>query len=168
MHFAQDGRFVRTDIWREGKWLDLWSVVHYLSGTSVGLGFYFLRFDALAATALAFVCFVAYEMWEKLMDIFETPQNRFMDVVVGMVSFLPAFFLIAPHVSRLGLVQTFFVVFVANIVLAVLGWRASQKAAALEERLRAELAMQREKLVRHGKRLRRKFGPKGARPPAGR
>ena len=146
MYLTRDGRFVRTDMWREGKWLDLWSVVHFLSGMSVGLGFFFLGFGALAASALAFVCFVAYEMWEKLMDIFETPQNRFMDVVVGMVSFLPTFFLLAPQFTRRELVLVFAVTFVVNVSLAVLGWRASQKAAVLEARLRARLAAEREKM----------------------
>ena len=147
MYLTKDGRFVRTDMWREGKWLDLWSVVHFLSGMSVGLGFFFLRLDPLGASALAFVCFVAYEMWEKLMDIFETPQNRIMDVVVGMVSFLPTFFWLAPQFTRRELVLVFAVVFVTNVSLAVLGWRASQKAAVLEQRLRTRLAHEREKIA---------------------
>ena len=32
MPHLHDGVFVRSDIWREGQWLDLWSVVHLLSG----------------------------------------------------------------------------------------------------------------------------------------
>ena len=162
MYFAQDGRFVRTDIWREGKWLDLWSVVHFLSGMSVGLGFYFLRFDPLAANALALVSFVAYEMWEALMDIFETPQNRFMDVVVGEVSFLPTFFLLAPLFTHRELVPIFALVFIVNVALATLGWRASQKAAELEKRLRAELAKQRAKLAAGRARRRAKKSAKRA------
>src|SRR5882762_720109 len=98
MRMTHEGRVERTDIWREGKWLDLWSAVHFLSGISVGLGFYYLHFGALASVALAFVCLTAYEMWEMIVKIEETPTNRIMDVVVGMISFLPAYFFLGPMI----------------------------------------------------------------------
>src|SRR3989344_9620144 len=100
MHIARDGRFERTDIWREGKWLDLGSVVHVLSGFSISLGFYYLGLGAFASVALALLSLISYEMWETIVRIEETHTNRFMDVVVGMVSFVPAFFLVAPLLSE--------------------------------------------------------------------
>ena len=161
MTIVHEKRFIRTDIWREGEWLDLWSVVHFLSGMSVGLGFYFLRFDALAAVALALVSFIAYELWERLVGIVETPANGFMDVVVGMASFLPAFFLLAPPLSKPHLVLVFGFIFAINILLSVLGWRASQKAAALEARLRVHYARGRARVMKQGTRLRERFRRKG-------
>src|SRR3989344_7912925 len=91
--------FIRTDMWREGEWLDLWSVVHFLSGMSVGFVIYLMRFDPLASVVIALLLFTTYEMWEAMVHIKETPANRFMDVVVGMVSFTPTFFYIAPTLS---------------------------------------------------------------------
>ena len=145
--------FERTDIWREGKWLDLWSIVHFFSGISIGLGFYFLHFDALAAVLLAFVGLVAYEMWEALVKIEETLTNRFMDVVVGLASFLPTFFTLAP-LLRNELLVFFVVVCTVNVGLSVLGWRESQKAAALQERMRERYIAERALLRKRRQKLR--------------
>jgi hypothetical protein len=139
--------FERTDMWREGKWLDLWSAVHFLSGISVGLGFYFLHFGVLASTLLALVCLVAYEMWEMIVKIEETPTNRFMDVVVGMMSFVPAYFLLAPALTNTQLVYLFAAVLAVNIVSSIFGWRASQKAAELQKRMRLRYDTERKKLL---------------------
>jgi hypothetical protein len=157
MRIARDGKFVRTDIWREGKWLDLWSAVHLLSGVSIGLGFYFLHFGASASASLALLSLISYEMWEMIVRIEETPTNRFMDVVVGMAGYLPAFFLLAPSISRPSLVFVFGLVFAADIVMSIFGWQASQKAAALEARMRQKYTIQRAKLLQRGVRLRDRY-----------
>ena len=156
MHKDPDGIFVRTDLWREGQWLDLWSVVHFLSGMSVGFGLYLLHFDTSATVVIAFISFTAYEMWEALVHIEETLANRFMDVVVGMASFLPTYFYLIPHLSSAQFVPTLGAVLMMNIVLSALGWRASQKAAALEKSIRAKYALEREKLVKQGRKLRKR------------
>lgn len=158
MLIPRQGRFVRTDIWREGEWLDLWSVVHFLSGVSIGLGLYFLNLGALASVLLTFVSLVGYEMWEALVKIKETPSNRCMDVVVGMTSFVPSFFFVAPALSDTLLILMFGLVLTANVVLSVFGWQASQKAAVLETVMRQKYAAQRAKLSRRGKRLRESIG----------
>ena len=157
MRTVPDGRFERTDIWREGKWLDLWSVVHLLTGVSVGLGLYFVRFGAFASIVLALLSFVSYEMWEAMVHIEETPTNRFMDVVVGMISFLPTFFFLAPVLSIAPFVLVFVLVFAANVVTSVLGWRASQKAAALEARMRVHYARERTRLLKQKSKLQERF-----------
>ena len=141
-------KYDRTDLWREGKWLDLWSVVHFLSGASVGFGFYFLHFGAFAGTALAFVCLVAYEMWEVIVKIEERPTNRFMDVVTGMASFLPVFFWVAPRLTFIQLIEAFALVLAINILLSAIGWRVSQKAIALQKRMRQRYEAERKKLLK--------------------
>jgi hypothetical protein len=153
-------RFKRTDIWREGQWLDLWSVVHFLSGISIGLGFYFLHVGTLASPLLALVLLIAYEMWERLMQMEETFANGCMDVIVGMLSFLLAFFIGAPLLSGVPLILAFGAVFVADIVMSIFGWRASQKAAALKKRMLARYAAERARLLRHKIYLQEKFGRK--------
>lgn len=150
-------RFRRTDAWREGKWLDLWSVVHLLSGFSTGFTLFVLNFGAQASTLLAFVLFVAYELWEAMVDIKEAPTNRFMDVVVGMVGFVPAFFLIAPVLPGARFWEAFAALLVVNIALATIGWIASQKAAELEKRLRARYERERDIIRTRRKRFRAKF-----------
>lgn len=150
-------KFKRTDLWREGTWLDLWSIVHFLSGSSIGLGLSLLRFGAVASVALVFVSLVSYEMWETLEHIQETPANRFMDVLVGMVSFLLAFFILAPQLSLPQLVFVFVLIFTTNILMSIFGWRASQKAALFEKHLRARYAVQHTQFLEQKARLRKRF-----------
>lgn len=156
MRLRPDGTFERTDIWREGEWLDLWSVVHFLSGLSIGLGLYLLGFTAIAATVIAFLMMVAYELWEAVVEIEETPANRVMDVVVGMISFGPAFFFLPTWFTTDQLPLVFGVILMVNLILSAIGWMASRKAAVLENKLRLEYQAQRGRLGRRFGRLRRR------------
>ena len=153
MRLTRDGKFERTDIWREGKWIDLWSVVHLLSGASVGFSIAWLGFGFAASAVIAFLLFVAYELWEAMVKIHETPQNRSMDVVAGMVSFMPTFFLMQ-GVSGPTFILMFGLVLTVNVVLATFGWLASRKAEEFEQRLRSEFVAQRERLRERRVRLR--------------
>jgi signal transduction histidine kinase len=156
MRLDREGRLVRTDIWREGKYLDLWSVPHFLSGMAVAFGLFFFAFTAKAAFVIAFLLLVAYEMFEVIAKIEETRWNRILDVVVGMASFTPTFLLL-PSVPRTWAVAAFVVVVVADSVLSFFGWRASQKAAQLERSLRAEFEKERERFMLQRDRLRERW-----------
>src|SRR3989344_1261963 len=91
MQLSKDGKLIRTDIWREGDYLDLWSVPHFLSGIAVAFSLYFFGFATNAAFIIAFLVLVAYEMFEVIAQIEETRWNRILDIVVGMASFAPTF-----------------------------------------------------------------------------
>ena len=156
MPFFRNGKFHRTDIWREGKWLDLWSVVHFLSGISLGLGISFFKFGTVSSVIIVFLLLVAYEMWEAMVKIEETPQNRVMDVVVGMVSFLPTFFFVTPMLAQKDIIIAFSLVFLWNITMAAIGWYESHKAADLERKLRADIEKRREKFLANRERRRAK------------
>lgn len=145
MHFNSEGKFVRTDIWREGKWLDTWSIVHFLSGVTIGFFPKYLGLDTFSAYVIVFLLLVSYEMFEALVQIEETPQNRFMDVVVGMASFIPVYHF-HPLLSDTASVTLFGIFFVITSALAAIGWHFSRKAAVFEEKLRMEIAHGREKL----------------------
>jgi hypothetical protein len=161
MELSEEGKLVRTDIWREGKYLDLWSVVHFLTGISTALGLSAFHFGFLPSVIIALVSFVAYEMWEAMVKIKETPQNRFLDVVVGMASYVPTALYVAPlFTSFASLAEVFGIVLIANIALAYVGWSASQKAKALETRLYTEFEFRkaRRKARRLEKRAQRAAG----------
>jgi hypothetical protein len=149
----KDLLFERKDIWREGKWLDLWSVVHFLSGISMGFVISVLHFDTRGSIVIACILLIAYELWEAMVKIEETPTNRVMDVVVGMVSFLPTYLLLAPALVAPSFIIVFVCVLTLNIVLSYFGWRESQKAAALEARLRREFEEQKQKFKERRARL---------------
>ena len=148
--------FVRTDIWREGEYLDLWSVPHFLSGMAVALGVYFFHFGIEASFIIALLLLVAYEMWEAMVRIEETRMNRILDVVVGMVSFTPTF-LFAPRFPQLHLVVAFTVIVIGNSVLSYFGWLASAKADILERKVRAEFQMQKAKIQRRRESVQRRI-----------
>jgi uncharacterized protein YacL len=139
-------KLVRTDLWREGAWLDLWSVVHVLSGLLLGFFFYYLDIHAIFGVLLAVLVLTVYELFEMFVEIYEAPTNRFMDVVVGIVGYLLAFFLISPLLAKEYLVLTFVCMFIVNSVMSIIGWRASQKAAAFQKRVHARIAINRQRL----------------------
>ena len=95
-------------------------------------------------------------LFEIYAEIDEAPTNRYMDIVVGMVGYVPAFFLISPILTREYLIQTFALLLVLNSVLSISGWRASQKALDIEKHLRARLTADRQRLKERGKRFRTK------------
>jgi hypothetical protein len=157
MHIAADGTVVRTDIWREGKYLDLWSVPHFLSGMLVGFALRYIGLATLPAFVIALVLLIAYEFFEYFADIEEMFTNSVMDVVVGMVSFAPTFFLfpiILPHDA----LTLFAFTAILDAILSWLGWRASHKAYVFEKKVRAEIEKQRERMREGGEKLKRRLG----------
>lgn len=155
MHFDHTGRFIRTDIWREGEYLDLWSVPHVLSGVVVGLVAHFIGFEALPSFVIAFLVLVGYEMFEVIAKIEETRINRILDVVVGMTSFAPVF-LFAPMLSTEEAVAALIAVASVDAALSWFGWRASHKAAVLEATMRTEYQEQMARLRARRTRRRRR------------
>jgi len=139
--------FDRTDIWREGEWLDLWSVVHFLSGVSLSFGIYLFNFGTTASILIIFLLLVSYEMWEAMVRIEETPANRFMDVVVGMISFLLFFFFIIPNLSRDLFIFVSMPILAINITMSVFGWLASQKASSLKKNIHDRYEVGRAKIL---------------------
>lgn len=149
--YLRDGKLVRTDIWREGAFLDLWSVPHFLSGISVSLGLYLLGFGFHIATVVAFFLLVAWEFFEYFASIEEGRLNSLMDVVVGMISFVPAF-MWAASAPQAHVLFAFLGVTAFDGILSSFGWVASRKAHVLEQKLRTEY-LERKKLLEERKAL---------------
>lgn len=146
MKQSRDGVFVRTDIWKEGKWLDLWSVVHFLSGICVAFTLALFHFGLNATIVIALLLLIAYEMFEVIARIEETVTNRIMDVVVGMISFIPFFAFVIPKLSRIEFYAFFIPIFALDVGMSVVGWRESQKASQLEAKVRVEVAKERDRM----------------------
>ncbi|TSC62986.1 MAG: hypothetical protein Athens041674_357 [Parcubacteria group bacterium Athens0416_74] len=163
MRISEGGTYERTDIWREGKWLDLWGVVHVLSGISLSYVIYFLKFDSVAALVIAALLLIAYELWEAMVKIEEARTNRVMDVVVGLVSFVPTYLWLIPVLTPEQAYATFALVLTVNIIVSILGWMASRKAAVFEENMRIEYRKERERVQRGIKRLKERRIKKRAR-----
>jgi hypothetical protein len=164
MRMLGNKRFVRTDIWREGLWLDMWSVVHLLSGFSIGFFAYFLKFDPLLLATITLILLIVYEWWEAFVGIDEAPTNRFMDVVVVMVGYMPAYFYISPALSQSAHIVTFACVFAVNIIMSAIGWHASHKAAELERRMHERIARQKTRIAEQRRRIKQRFGKRALSP----
>lgn len=145
MHISRDGRFIRTDIWREGDYLDLWSVPHFLSGLLVGFSLYLVGFEFASSCVISLLSLIAYEMFEVIIEVRETWMNRILDVLVGMLSFSTAF-LVSPLLSDVMFFTTSVSVGLIDLALSTFGWTASHKASVLEGKLRGEFKEQRQKM----------------------
>jgi len=144
MHL-HNGKFIRTDMWREGKYLDLWSVPHFLSGIVVGWSLYAIGFGFKESAVISFLLLVLWECFELFAEIEEGWINRGLDVVVGMVSFAPTFAL-AMSFTNTQFFMAFGAVVAADGALSAFGWVASHKAAVLEKKLLAEFHEQQDRL----------------------
>ena len=87
-----------------------------------------------------------YETWEAMVKIAETPQNRFMDVILGMASFVPIFFL-SHGLPTTSLILVLGFTLTANIVMATLGWLESRKAVEFEQRMRSRIEERRRRVL---------------------
>lgn len=145
-HFTREGRFIRTDAWKkEGRYIDLWSVVHVLSG--IALGFYprYFGFSILATFVIVTLILIMYEMFEVIVKIEEYPTNRVTDVLFGLVGFAPVYF----ADQYLGSTASIFLCGIATTivtVVSIIGWASSYKASVLEGTMRAKFIHERDLL----------------------
>ena len=136
----------RKDMWREGEYLDLWSVPHFLTGALIACLVYLLHLPFWYAVLLATVLFIGYEVFEHIIEIEETVWNRRLDVVVGLASFVPITILISDwkfvEVFILGLC-----VGIPDGIFSYFGWVASQKGILFEQKVHKEFDVLKNKFL---------------------
>lgn len=76
------------DIWKHGKYADLWSVVHFLSGFLLGAIFFAVGYTFLSALLTSTVLLFLWEIFEWMVKISEPSINVMMDMVFGLAGFL--------------------------------------------------------------------------------
>lgn len=76
------------DIWKHGKYIDLWTVVHILSGALLAGIFYYLGLDLFWSATYTLVVLLGWEFFEALVGIGETVGNVVMDIIFGMAGYL--------------------------------------------------------------------------------
>jgi hypothetical protein len=149
------------DIWRkEGKYVDLWSALHVLSGAMLGFFPRYFGFGMMATFFIVFLLLVMYEMFEVIVKIEEFPTNRVTDVVFGMVGFTPVYLFDQTLPGSTSMILAVMVT-TADVLVSIVAWTSSYKAFALEEKLRNEVVEQRQKFLarrerRQVERLRRR------------
>ncbi len=102
--------------WNEGRFFDLWMLVHMLSGVAGGFVNVFFGLTPWQVVALGSVMMIAWEFGESAIGVKETLANRVIDVVVGLVGVGIAL-VIAARISE----AAERVAFVASIGIALIG-----------------------------------------------
>jgi len=76
------------DIWKHGKYVDTWSIIHFFSGVLLAGVFYIFNYSFIEALIFSFVLLVAWEGFEWVISIIEPSVNVAVDLLVGMLGFL--------------------------------------------------------------------------------
>jgi hypothetical protein len=108
------------DIWKHGKYIDTWSLVHFLSGFLLAGLFYAFEYGFVSALMVSVALLLAWEAFEWVVKIIEPSMNVIVDMIVGVAGFFLGayiyYFLSQPF-------ETFFYpVLVVTIALASWGF----------------------------------------------
>lgn len=76
------------DIWKHGTYIDLWSLVHFLSGFALAGIFYVVGFDFAVAIIVSVSLLLLWEVFEWATKIIEPSINVIFDIIVGFGGFL--------------------------------------------------------------------------------
>ena len=77
----------KVDLWKHGTYIDLWSVVHFLSGVLLASVCYYFGLSFTWSTVITLVLVVLWELLEAILKIIESRKNVLMDVIIGMAGF---------------------------------------------------------------------------------
>ncbi len=113
-------------IWKNGKYLDLWSVNHVLAGSVIAWPLYKLGVPVVYNFGLAMLLIVGWEIYEIIYNIRETWQNRATDIITGIIGFVfvSNFVVNWPSANQQG---TYLIILVIWLILEVWGYRAYTK-----------------------------------------
>lgn len=113
--------------WKEGRVWDLWMVVHFLSGTTIGFANAYLSLPTIYLFGLCALGMILWEIIEIMGNVHEVAENRLLDVAVGLFGLFVASELIMSYVSP-GVAQILFYVSAVFLMTGCyFGWSAYQK-----------------------------------------
>ncbi|HQU08181.1 MAG: hypothetical protein B7X04_03890 [Parcubacteria group bacterium 21-54-25] len=110
--------------WNHGRFLDLWSFIHLLTGALLGLAAWWLGIP-LARTFLIVVGLATlYEVIEILLQVSEDAENVLTDIIVTSLGSALAWWLASTaHPGTVTAAWTFASIVVLDAFLFSLGWR---------------------------------------------
>lgn len=79
----------KINIWAEGEFIDLWTVVHFLTGILLGFTPFIFDFPIplIWIFTAVLVLLVLWEVFEYIRKIKETAGNRVVDILIAVVGF---------------------------------------------------------------------------------
>jgi hypothetical protein len=110
-------------IFKNGKYLDLWSVNHTLAGVVIAGPLYYFSIPLVYSLAISLFLIVGWEVYEILFEIHETWQNRSTDIIVGVLGFFFIWYLY-PHITTAQQLEIYAISFFVFIVLEIWGFIA--------------------------------------------
>ena len=87
-------------LFKEGKYVDIWTVNNILIGMLICIGSEFLAVEFWTSTLIALVLFLRWEIFEEHIKTKEKMTNRISDVIFGMLAYVLTYFYFIPWVAR--------------------------------------------------------------------
>lgn len=150
--------------WEEGRYWDLWMLVHFLSGGILGFAAYLIALSFWPAFLTAVSLMILFELFEKKgIGVDETPENSTLDVVVGIPGFLGFFLAVPALVGPEAVLSVGITITAINVVLAFYGWRdyvleRYEERDTVLVRIKEQLAEKRRKMREKMKKRKMKRG----------
>ncbi len=95
--FEKEAKKIVNIGWHHGRYLDLWSICHLLSGSIIGIAFILLHIPFVTGLIVASMLFIVYEVLEFFLRVVEDIQNSIADVVIGAIGFYVTHLILRPH-----------------------------------------------------------------------
>ncbi|MEN9337870.1 MAG: hypothetical protein RIQ41_184 [Candidatus Parcubacteria bacterium] len=108
------------DIWKHGTYVDLWSVVHILSGFVLSGALSWAGYTLIQSALYSLGLLLAWELFEWLMGIIEPSMNVVVDILVGLLGFSVGAYVY--FVLELPLYPSFFIALAVTLILSVWGF----------------------------------------------
>jgi hypothetical protein len=116
--------------WQEGRYWDLWMIVHTLTGTICACVVALLDLPPMYAYLLVLLALTVYELGEMAAGIVEEIENWVLDVLFGMFGFWFVYEKVLPDMSFIEIAGVGGVLLFFNAIFAFMGWRAYRKRVA--------------------------------------
>ncbi|MGV8162045.1 MAG: hypothetical protein ACP5N2_01785 [Candidatus Nanoarchaeia archaeon] len=112
-------------IWKEGKYLDLWSVNHTLAGCVLGSIFIFINLQIWVSLIISVILMIGWEIFEIYYGIKEGLANKILDVVTGLVGFFLTYYLV--NVQGVNALSYFLIIALSFAFLETWGYLVYKK-----------------------------------------
>lgn len=117
----------------EGRFWDLWMVVHLLAGVGAGLFFELIQLNFMPAFITVFVVAIVWEVVEtKYFGVEEVLENQIIDVIIALAGFGVAFAVAVP-LRPMVTVPALIAVVAVLAYMEYKGWRNHSKRRASQK-----------------------------------
>lgn len=122
---GKGGRKPVSFTWSEGRYIDLWSIVHIISGSILALLLSFTDLSLLWSITFAVALMIVWEIFESIIKVGESIENLFIDILVGLFGFS---YMTAIMPEDGGVRLSLLITFAAfGLILDYFGWKAFKK-----------------------------------------